>query len=171
MSYIIAAILISLAVGLTIAMFVTRNSMLGFPSGIFWAIAGGYAYQQSSATWDLQYLIFFAAMGMVIFSIFAAFALRKRDLSGPDADRGQFIDEGGGGSRSSRGPCRVKMQYADDEGETGPRPSWGDIDHLPMDATEDPVPSRHARAREQRAREHEERRKDRTAARRHGFGG
>jgi hypothetical protein len=81
--------------GLTIAMFVTRNMMLGFPSAIFWGVLGGYAYQQSSATWDWQYTLFFAAMGMVIFSIFSAYALRNKDLAGPDADRVRYIDEGG----------------------------------------------------------------------------
>ena len=82
-----------LALGLTVAMFATRNSMLGFPSGIFWAVLGGYSYQRSLATWDWQYLLFFAAMGMVIFSILAAFALRKKDLDEPAEDEGAYIDE------------------------------------------------------------------------------
>lgn len=85
-----------LAAGLTITMFMTRNSLLGFPAGIFWGILSGFAYTQSSSTWDWQYILFFGAMGMVIFSIFAAYTLRKRDLAGPDADSGKFIDEEGG---------------------------------------------------------------------------
>jgi len=86
-------ILAILALGLTIAMFATKNSMLGFPSGIFWAILAGFAYQQHSVTWDLLYILFFGAIGMAIFSFLAAYALRRRDLAEPDADKGQFIDE------------------------------------------------------------------------------
>lgn len=145
MSYIIASILIFIAVGLTVTMFITRNSMLGFPSGIFWAVACGYAYQQSSATWDMLYLIFFAAAGMVIFSIFAAFALRKQDLSGPDADKGLYIDEGGRRPRSSGGSRGANAQYRDDPGGADPEPSWGDIDHLDMHDLEDIPPERRAR--------------------------
>jgi hypothetical protein len=86
--------LILLPLGLTIAMFATKNSMLGFPAGIFWGVLGGYAYLQSVSTWDWQYLLFFAAIGMAIFSMLAAYTLRPRDLTGPDTDRGaQFIDE------------------------------------------------------------------------------
>ena len=94
-----------LALGLTVAMFVTRQMMLGFPCGLFWAILGGYAYTQSTTPWgDWQYFLFFASMGMVVFSIFAAYALRTKkqeavegDLyfdEGGDADV-KFIDEGG----------------------------------------------------------------------------
>lgn len=85
--------LMLLPLGLTIAMFVTKNVMLGFPSAIFWGVLGGYSYLQSTTTWDWQYILFFASMGMAIFSILAAYTLRKKDLSGPDADKGAFIDE------------------------------------------------------------------------------
>jgi len=86
--------LMLLPLGLTVTMFATKNSMLGFPSGIFWGVLGGYSYLQSTSTWDWQYLLFFASIGMVIFSILAAYTLRSRDLAGPDIDRGeQFIDE------------------------------------------------------------------------------
>ena len=95
--------LIIAALGLTIAMFVTRNQLLGFPCLIFWAILGGYFYQQSTTTWDIEYLLFFASMGMAIFCGYAAFALRKSDLSGPDADKGAFFDEGGSGKGAGGG--------------------------------------------------------------------
>lgn len=86
--------LMLLPLGLTVTMFATKNSMLGFPSGIFWGVLGGYSYLQSTSTWDWQYLLFFASIGMVIFSILAAYTLRNKDLAGPDIDRGeQFIDE------------------------------------------------------------------------------
>jgi len=126
MSIIHFAILAVLAAGLTITMIIAKQSLLGFPSGIFWAISGGYAYQQYTTQWDLWYLTFFACMGMVLFSILAAFALRKRDLAGPDADRGEYIDEGG--------RIYPKTQVLEVPRRQG---SWGDIDRLPMDATED----------------------------------
>ena len=90
----ILCLLLAGALGLTATMFTTKSSMLGFPSGIFWSVLGGYSYLQSSTTWDWQYLLFFASIGMVIFSILAAYTLRSKDLAGPDADQGQFADEG-----------------------------------------------------------------------------
>ena len=123
MSLIVFAILAVLALGLTITMFIAKQSLLGFPCGIFWAISGAYAYQHYTTVWDLWYLIFFAAMGMLIFTIFAAFALRKKDLAGPDIDAGnQYIDEGGGG------------HYLETPRRRG---SWGDIDELGMNDLED----------------------------------
>ena len=87
-------VLIILALGLTIAMFMSKNLMLGFPSAIFWAILGAYAYTQSTTPWgDWQYYLFFASMGMVIFCMFAAYALRSKDTAGADADEGKFVDE------------------------------------------------------------------------------
>ena len=86
-------ILTIIAVSLTVAMFATRNLMLGFPSAIFWAILGGHCYQESAATWDIYYLIFFASMGMAIFCMYSMYALRPSDLSEPDADKGKYFDE------------------------------------------------------------------------------
>ncbi len=120
-----------LALGLTIAMFATRNMMLGFPSAIFWGILGGFSYQQSSTTWDWQYTLFFSAMGMVIFCLFAAYALRKSDLAGPDADKGEFIDEGGLKSRKTapkkRGSGNGQPKKKD----------WGDLEGRDPFAMED----------------------------------
>jgi len=126
------AVLGILALAPTVAMFATRNLLLGFPSAIFWGILGGFAYQQSSTTWDWQYILFFSSMGMVIFCIMAMYALRRTDLSGPDADKGKFIDEGG-----QRRP-RTRVVYADDyEEKMGPEPDWGDIDRLGMNDLDD----------------------------------
>ena len=86
------------AVVLTGVMFITRERMLGFPSAIFWAILGGYCYQQHTTTWDLYYIFFFSNMGMAIFSMYAAFTLRKSDLDAKKSDwldAGGFIDEEG----------------------------------------------------------------------------
>lgn len=110
-----------LALGLTIAMFVARNMLLGFPSAIFWGILGAYAYQQSYTTWDWQYILFFGAMGMTIFCMLAAFALRKRDLVGPDTDKGTFTDEGG-----------TKQRKVEVDKQTSRKKSWADIDRLDM---------------------------------------
>ena len=86
-------ILALMAIALTIAMFATRNLMLGFPSAIFWGILGGHSYLESAAEWDIYYLIFFASMGMAIFSMYAAYTLREQDLAEPDADKGKYFDE------------------------------------------------------------------------------
>jgi len=93
-------ILTFIAVILTSVMFSRKEPLLGFPSGIFWAILGGRAYQLSLATWDIYYLLGFACLlGMLPFTIYAAFALRKRDLSPKKGDYlsdGPYIDEGKG---------------------------------------------------------------------------
>jgi hypothetical protein len=92
-------LLVVISVALTVAMFATKQMMLGFPCLIFWALAGGYCYQHSTAIWDMYYLSFFASMGMAIFTAYAAFALRRRDLEPAEKDwedSGKFIDEGKG---------------------------------------------------------------------------
>ena len=86
-------VLAIMAITLTIGLFATRNVMLGFPATIFWAILGGHCYQESASTWDIYYLIFFASMGMAIFSMYAMYGLREQDLAGPNADEGKFFDE------------------------------------------------------------------------------
>ncbi len=92
-------ILAGIAVALTYAMFAYKESMLGFPSGIFWALLGGHAYTLSTALWDMEYFVFIASLvGMFPFCIYAAFAVRKRDLSPIEEDwddSGKYIDEKG----------------------------------------------------------------------------
>lgn len=81
---------------LTLVMFTTREMMLGFPCVIFWAIYGGYCYGQSEATWDVYYLLFFASMGMTIFSAVAMYGLReKRDTTGEKSMENEtsYVDE------------------------------------------------------------------------------
>jgi len=84
-----------IAASLTVALFITKNALLGFPCVIFWAVLGGYAYVESAGAWaDWQFFLAMGSlMGMVPFSSLVAFALRKKDLSGPDADKGRYIDE------------------------------------------------------------------------------
>lgn len=92
--------LIFVPLGLTVAMFISRQAMLGFPCALFWAVLGGYAYTQSTTPWgDWQYYLFFAsAFGMTTFTALAAFGLReKRDtLADKDMEKGEgeYIDEG-----------------------------------------------------------------------------
>ena len=85
--------LAALAVIITCTMFYTKSSMLGFPSGIFWALLGGHSYTLSTATWDIEYMIFFASMGMLIFCIFAAYALKTKKEEAIEGDL--YFDEGG----------------------------------------------------------------------------
>ena len=90
--------LIIITVVITGVMFMAKEPLLGFPCLIFWALLGGYCYQQSTVTWDLYYLTFFASMGMAIFTGYAAFAIRRRDLDAKKSDwldAGGFIDEEG----------------------------------------------------------------------------
>lgn len=77
---IILIALVMLAVGLTVAMFATRQVMLGFPSLIMWAVLGAYAYTLSTTAWgDWQFYLFFAsAFGMTIFCAMAMYGLRER---------------------------------------------------------------------------------------------
>jgi len=115
-------ILALIAICLTVAMFVTREMMLGFPSAMFWAILGGVCYSQTtSKTWDnVYYLTFFASMGMTIFCVLAMFALREK----PDAsliDEEGYYDEGGRGKRSpksGRGRSAGEGYYDETEGKS-----------------------------------------------------
>ena len=81
------------ALGLTVGMVVSKNAMLGFPSAIFWAILGGYCYTQSTATWDIYYMLFFASFGMAIFCMLAMYALRTKKEEAQEGDL--YFDEGG----------------------------------------------------------------------------
>ena len=77
----LGTMLSTLAVVLTVAMFVTGEAMLGFPCVIFWGLLGGLLYQQSATTWDIYFTVAFACLlGMTTFCAIGAFGLReKRD--------------------------------------------------------------------------------------------
>ena len=94
-------ILLGISAVLTFTMFHTRQMMLGFPCGIFWAITGGYCYGQSTTTWDTHYFLFFASFGMAIFCMYAAFGLREEKDT--ETDEGEYLDEG-----------KDKTQYIDE---------------------------------------------------------
>lgn len=82
-----------IALGLTIAMFLSRNSMLGFPSAMFWMILGAYEYTQSVTPWvSVEFYFAIACMlGMVTFCSLAAYGLRERKDTGTDRD--EYLDE------------------------------------------------------------------------------
>lgn len=84
-----------LAVGLTVAMFATKQAMLGFACALFWAVIGGYTYTLSSTPWgDWQYLLSMSClMGMIPFCMYGAYALRTKKQEAIEGD--QLIDEGG----------------------------------------------------------------------------
>ena len=101
-----------IAVFLTVAMFMSKQMMLGFPCVIFWSVLGAFAYGESSTPWgDWQFFLFFGSMGMTIFSALAMYGLRtkKEELAEGDEfiDEGKddlkFIDEGGNEPRSQDG--------------------------------------------------------------------
>lgn len=83
--------LLLIPLGLTFAMFYTRQMLLGFPCVMFWGILGGYAKTLSTTTWDIYYFTFFASFGMVIFSALAMYALRTQKQERRDGD--EMIDE------------------------------------------------------------------------------
>lgn len=115
------------ALGLTGFMFHTRNAMLGFPSAVFWALFGGFAYTLSAATWDIHFMIAFASLlGMVTFTALGAYGLRERrdTIADEEMERGEggYIDE----SKKSSQEKREKDWYEDDGipdtvGESRPR--------------------------------------------------
>ena len=83
--------LVLIPAALTALMFYAKQAMLGFPCVIFWAILGAHAYQLSTATWDYYYLLFFGAMGMVIFCSLAMWGLRTRKQEKQEGN--EFIDK------------------------------------------------------------------------------
>ncbi len=91
-----------IAVLLTITMFATKNSMLGFPSAMFWAILGAHCFTLSTIPWgDTYYYMGFASLlGMVTFCSLGAYGLRERRDTIADAEMEEegeeeehFIDE------------------------------------------------------------------------------
>lgn len=74
------------SIGLTGFMFYSKNSMLGFPCLILWSLTGGICYLFSSSETMTTYetilkLMGFAFLFLGIFAAYAAFAIRKRELS------------------------------------------------------------------------------------------
>lgn len=88
---IIGAIALGVAVILTWVMFDSKNSMLGFPCVIFYAVAGGGWYEESTEAWDMEYLMFFSCMGMAIFAALGMWGLHKKGM--PLEGEGRWLDE------------------------------------------------------------------------------
>lgn len=73
---------ITVAIGLTAILFITRQVFLGFAAGGAWMIFGAYCYQQSEATWDIYYALgWFSMLGLMLVCILGAFAMRREDRS------------------------------------------------------------------------------------------
>lgn len=93
--------LVAISLLLTIAMFSTKETMLGFPSFIFWELVGAYSYQQSTVTGDLYYIVFIAcSIGMGVFCLMAMYGLhrsKKLQATGVEEDLADepMLDEGG----------------------------------------------------------------------------
>lgn len=112
--------LVAIALILTLTLFTSRNMLLGYPAAMFWGLTGGQFYQLSSATWDIEYLTFFACMGMVIFCVLAMYALRKRDLDTevPDwLDTEEFADEGKKGRKTEKVNTEIRSMWEDSDDE------------------------------------------------------
>ena len=88
-----------IATALTVAMFLSREQLLGFPCVIFWAILGGYCYGLSAAMWDIYYFVFIAStIGMTVFCALGMYALhrsKKLETTGVEemGDEGKYVDE------------------------------------------------------------------------------
>jgi hypothetical protein len=106
-------------------------------------------------------------MGMTIFCMFAAFALRRRDLAGPDIDKATFIGEGG----SRKGKVTVIKPTSNPTGNNGQagekrrtdkKQGWADIDRLGMYDTGVRL-SRHSTGARDRIQERAKKRKEKIA--------
>jgi hypothetical protein len=81
-----------IAVVLTLAMFISRQAMLGFACVIFWLLFGADCIYLSTAPWDIYFTTGFGAMlGMTIVCGMGAFGLREKKDSGTDED--DYVDE------------------------------------------------------------------------------
>lgn len=64
------ATLALIAMGLTVGGMAVQQNFIMMIAAIFWFLSAGFAYTQSTAAWDIYYLIFFASMfiGVVVLS-------------------------------------------------------------------------------------------------------
>ena len=86
-------IVLGVAVLLTIALFLSKEPMLGFACVIFWIIAGAQAYTMRLSTWDVPYAIFFGSFGMVLLCGIGSFQYYKGSKKGRRNEDTDFIDE------------------------------------------------------------------------------
>lgn len=113
-------ILGAIAVSLTMAMYATKKSELGFACAIWWFIFGGHCYTLFTVAWvDIEYYMFFASMAMGIFTAIGAFALREPHDAISDEEMNEegkgtagFVDEGPdeGESRETVKPSRRAVE-------------------------------------------------------------
>jgi len=105
-----------------------KEPIFAWVTMIVWGFVAWYAYQHAAVHdfSDMQHMMTFVAPFIGICVVLLTYGQRKRDLAGPDADKGAYIDEGG----------RVwpKTQAFEAPRRQG---SWGDIDNLGMNDLDD----------------------------------
>ncbi len=109
------------AVILTLVMFQSKESMLGFPCALFWFLFGIQAYTLYAVMWDVYYCIFFfSCLGMMPFSVYAAFGLREKPDALETENEGEAIKEPSSKDKESE---EEDTDEIDDYGEPITRPS------------------------------------------------
>jgi hypothetical protein len=120
---ILLAILALIPLGLTVTMFVTRNSMLGWPSGGFWFIFAAYNYQTAVVRdiTDINYALFWISSSMLLFCIIGAYGLREKDdrKVGMDEDEEEYVDEAPKGTYVTDDTVSRRGERADDDMDDG----------------------------------------------------
>ena len=95
--YLIIGLLALCAVGLTFAMHMTRERMLGFPAAILWFLTGGFSFGQSTVAWDAWFIAGFAFIMLGAYAALAQYGLReRRDTIGDvemERGEGKYPDE------------------------------------------------------------------------------
>jgi hypothetical protein len=118
---------------LTLAMFISRQAMLGFACVIFWLLFGADCIVLSVYTWDIYFTTGFGAMlGMTVVCGMGAFGLREKKDSGTDED--DWVDE----------DKRVTVYH----GETTAGAKQAESDDLPPDDSMDGKSQPSARTKE-----------------------
>ena len=105
-----------------------KEPVFAWVTMIVWGFVAWYAYQHAAVHdfSDMQHMMTFVAPFIGICVVLLTYGQRKKDLAGPDADKGAYIDEDG--------TIHPRTQVLEVPRR---RVDWGDIDRLPMDATED----------------------------------
>lgn len=123
-------ILAFIAVVLTLAMFISRQAMLGFACVIFWSLFGADCIVLSAAPWDVYFTTGFGAMlGMNILCGMGAFGLREKRDTGTDRD--EYIDESGERSQyigETRGEANQTERADNDDSMSDDMPRDNEMD-------------------------------------------
>jgi len=111
-----------IAVALTVVMFLSRNSMLGWPSGGFWFLLAAYNYQVAVVrnVTDIHYSLFWLSSAMLLFCVIGAYGLREKDdrKVGMDEEEEEYVDEAPRGTYVTDDTPR-RGERADDDMDDG----------------------------------------------------